>query len=159
MTLLLMSTPIPSSFISDPLPLFLRLQLIEDPRIDRHKVYPIENILIFAFVAILSDQQSWYQIVEFCEDNLEWFEEFIDVKDGVPSHDTFRRIFSLLQPEILQKVLVDWANLLRQKCGSSIKLVAIDGKSVRGVPWSKSEEELHILNAFEPNLDCVAKVA
>lgn len=145
--------------IPNPLPLVQRLTLIEDPRIERHKVYPLENVIVFAFVSILSDQQSWYQIVDFCQANLEWFEEFIDVSSGVPSHDTFRRVFGLLRPEVLRKVLADWASFLRKDCGSEIKLIAIDGKSVRGVPWRQSDEELHILNAFEPHLGlCLAQV-
>lgn len=149
----------PSELISNPLPLIRRLQIIDDPRIERHKVYPLENILIFTFVAILADQQSWYQIYEFCEANINWFEEFIDVSGGVPSHDTFRRVFGLIRPEILRAVLTDWVNFLREECGSTIKLVAIDGKSVRGVPWRQSNEELHILNAFEPNLGlCLGQV-
>jgi len=148
-----------SHCIPNPLPLIRCFQIVEDPRIERHKVYPLENILIFAFVAILADQQSWYQIADFSEANLEWFEEFVDVSSGVPSHDTFQRVFSLIRPEVLRRVLTDWTNSLREKCNSPIKLVAIDGKSVRGVPWRQSDEELHILNAFEPGLGlCLGQV-
>lgn len=143
----------------NPLPLIRCFEVIEDPRVERHKQYPLQNILFFTFVAILSDQQSWYQVEEFCEANLKWFAEFIDVSSGVPSHDTFRRVFSLLRPEVLQSVLTDWANFIRKECGSTAKLIAIDGKSVRGVPWRQSEEELHILNAFEPNLGlCLGQI-
>lgn len=149
----------PSKLVPNPLPLIQQLSLIEDPRVERHKVYPLENIIMFAFVAILSDQQSWYQVVDFSEANLEWFSEFLDVSSGVPSHDTFRRVFGLLRPEVLQRVLSDWANFLRKDCGSNVKLIAIDGKSVRGVPWRQSDEELHTLNAFEPHLGlCLGQV-
>jgi hypothetical protein len=50
--------------LSDPLALFRQFEIIEDPRVEHHKRYPLLNILVFAFVAILSDQQSWYQIYD-----------------------------------------------------------------------------------------------
>ena len=91
-----MRTQDPAEAIPNPLPLIENLSLIEDPRIDRHKIYPLENVIVFTFISILSDQQSWYQVVDFCKANLEWFGEFIDISSGVPSHDTFLRVFSLL---------------------------------------------------------------
>jgi len=122
-----------SNVIKNALPLIERFSIIADPRIDRHKVYPLKNILFFTFAATLADQQSWYQIVEFCESQLNWFEEFLDVAAGVPSHDTFRRVFSLLRPETLEKFLVDWVESLREECGSNERVIAIDGKACRGV--------------------------
>lgn len=135
--------------VSNPRILLEHFKVIEDPRIERHRCYPLQNILFFAFISILSDQQSWYQIVEFCEDNLDWFSEYIDVKQGVPSHDTFRRVFGLLEPQVLSKTLASWTEELRKDHGSETRLVAIDGKAIRGVPWRGSEEELYTLNAFE----------
>jgi DDE_Tnp_1-associated len=53
--------------------------IIEDPRINRHKRYPLVNILIFSFVSILSGQNSWYQMEEFCNEILDWFFQLLDV--------------------------------------------------------------------------------
>jgi hypothetical protein len=64
-------------------------------------------------VAILSDQQSWYQIFAFSQANLNWFSQFIDISSGVPSHDTFRRVFSLLNTNSLEQAVICWTEELR----------------------------------------------
>lgn len=133
----------------NPLALFRQFEVVEDPRIDRHKRYDLLNILVFAFVAIMSDQQSWYEIQAFCVANLDWFSSYIDISSGVPSHDTFRRVFSLLNPNQLEEVIVLWAEEARNKQGIGKRIIVLDGKSLRGVPWKVSEMQLHILNAWD----------
>lgn len=132
-----------------PLVLFRQFEVIEDPRIDRHKQYPLLNILAFAFVAIMSDQQSWYEIRAFCVANLDWFSQYIDVSSGIPSHDTFRRVFSLLDPQQLEEVIIHWAEETRDKRHFGRRIVVLDGKSLRGVAWKINPIQLHILNAWD----------
>lgn len=155
-----MTTASPQEVVKDPLPLVRYFEIIEDPRMDRCKRYPLENVLLFAFVAILADQQSWYQITEFTEYNLEWFGQFVDVSGGAPSHDTFRRVFSLIEPQWLESILTAWTSQLRQKCGSKLEVVAVDGKSIRSVPWRGSDDGLHLVNAWESSSGlCLGQVA
>jgi len=136
--------------LRDPLALFRQFEIIEDPRIDRHKRYPLINILVFAFVAILSDQQSWYQIFAFCKSNLDWFGQFIDVSSGVPSHDTFRRVLSLLNPSQLEQAVICWTEELRLKNKiKGYRLVILDGKALKGVPWKVNDQQLYVLNAWD----------
>lgn len=123
--------------------------VIEDPRIERSKRYPLINILIFTFVAILSDQMSWYQISEFCLTNKGWFAEFLDVTSGVPSHDTFRRVMCLVDPNQLEQAVIKWIEDTRINFSSKQRVVALDGKSLRGVAWKVNEAQLHILNAWD----------
>lgn len=123
--------------------------IVEDPRISRSKRYPLINILVFTFVAIMSDQLSWYQISDFCETNKDWFAEFLDVTSGVPSHDTFRRVMSLIDPKQLEPAVIKWIESMRTKLKSSQRIVALDGKSLRGVAWKINEAQLHILNAWD----------
>jgi len=104
---------------------------------------------VFTFVSILSDQSSWYQIEEFCETNIGWFAEFLDVSSGIPSHDTFRRVMSLLDTKQLESAIIQWLENTRAIFGSGQRVVALDGKSLRGVAWKVSEEQLHILNAWD----------
>ena len=138
----------PTVITENPLALFRQFEVVEDPRIERHKKYPLLNILVFSFVAIMSDQQSWYEIYAFCEANLEWFSQYIDIEAGVPSHDTFRRVFSLLRPEQLEQVIICWAEEVRSKDGQA-RVVVLDGKSLRGVAWKLDDRQLHILNAWD----------
>lgn len=138
-----------TEILRNPLTLFRQFEVIEDPRIDRHKQYPLLNILVFTFVAIMSDQQSWYEIQTFCATNLDWFSQHIDVSSGVPSHDTFRRVFCLLDPQQLEKAMIDWAEEIRSQKNLEKRIVVLDGKSLRGVAWKISETQLHILNAWD----------
>ncbi|WP_420420780.1 transposase family protein [Simkania sp.] len=85
-----------------------QFSMIEDPRIERSKKYPLVNILVFSFVSTLAGQESWYQMQMFCEETLEWFAEFLDISSGVPSHDTFRRVFSLINPEDFEACIIRW---------------------------------------------------
>lgn len=138
-----------SQILQDPLKLFCQFDIIEDPRADRRKKYPLLNILVFCFVAILSDQQSWYQIYNFCVYNLEWFAQYIDVSSGVPSHDTFRRVLSLLDTKVLENVIIQWTEENRNRNGCNRRVVILDGKTLKGVPWKVNATQLHILNAWE----------
>lgn len=133
----------------DPSSIIQLFSIIEDPRIDRHKRYPLINILAFTFIAILSDQSSWYQIEEFCLTNIDWFSEFLDVSAGVPSHDTFRRVMSLINTKQLERAIISWLENLRKKFEIEKRVVALDGKSLRGVAWKINESQLHILNAWD----------
>ncbi len=135
--------------IRNPASLFDFFLIIEDPRLNRHKRYPLVNILVYTFVAILSDQLSWYQIHEFCETNINWFSEFLDTSAGVPSHDTFRRVMGLIDTQQLEKVIIKWLESTREKFGSKHRVVALDGKSLRGVAWKVNDTQLHILNAWD----------
>lgn len=137
-----------NSVVEDPYKLIQFFSIIEDPRIERSKRYPLLNILVLAFVAILSDQSSWYQISEFCLVNRDWFAEFLDMSSGVPSHDTFRRVMSLIDTKQLELALIKWIETTRTKF-SGKRIVALDGKSLRGVAWKVNESQLHILNAWD----------
>jgi hypothetical protein len=144
----------------NPLSLLDHFEAIEDPRLDRQKKYPLTNILVYAFVAILSDQQSWYEIEAFSRINLKWFSQYLDVSCGVPSHDTFRRVFSLLDPTTLEKLMILWAEEVRKKHSSETpKIVALDGKALRGVPWKISQEQLYTLNAWDSSeKTCIGQI-
>jgi predicted transposase YbfD/YdcC len=94
----------PIDSIKNTSSIFQKFTAIEDPRLDRRKKYPLINILAYALIVTLSDQQSWYEIEAFSRSNFTWFSQFLDVSCGVPNHDTFRRVFSRLAPEPLEAV-------------------------------------------------------
>lgn len=127
--------------------------VIEDPRLERSKQYPLINILIFSFVSVLAGQNSWYQMQAFCEETLDWFSEFLDTSSGVPSHDTFRRVFSLLNPQEFEACVIQWLEATRKQYQNTQRVVALDGKSVRGLSWKVNDKQLHILNAWDCSED------
>ena len=72
---------------------------LEDPRFDRRKKHKLIDILIMALCGVICGADSWESIVDIAEEKYDWFKSFLELPNGIPSHDTFNRVFSLLDPE------------------------------------------------------------
>jgi predicted transposase YbfD/YdcC len=118
-----------------------------DPR--RHNtLHPLPQLLVMALIAVLCGCDSWADVAEHCEEREEWFKTFLDLPYGIPSHDTFGRVFARLDPMQLEAVLRRWMEALGQ--ASAGRLIAIDGKSLRRSfehSWDKSGMA-HLVSAF-----------
>ncbi len=75
------------------------LSEVEDPRIDRRKRHSLLNVLILALGAVICGQRGWEEIAEFAEDYEDYFKTILDLPNGTPSKDTFRRVFMVLDPK------------------------------------------------------------
>lgn len=111
---------------------------IDDSRLQGMVDYPLEEILLIAFLAVLGNASTWTEIELFGKTKQRWLKKFIRLKNGIPSHDTFRRVFALIAPGQLQTATVDFllANLQEIKKSLSIKEdgyrhICIDGKEER----------------------------
>jgi len=110
--------------------LFDSLSVIRDPRIDRHKRHSLIDILVIALCASICGAEGWEDIEEFGESKHEWFATFLELANGIPSHDTFRRVFLLLDAEEVKVSYLEW---IRGAVSlSKGQLVNIDGKKLRG---------------------------
>jgi hypothetical protein len=69
---------------------------LEDPRIDRTKLHKLVDILVIAICAVIAGADNWEDVEEFGKAKLEWFKTFLELANGVPSHDTFNRVFARL---------------------------------------------------------------
>lgn len=105
------------------------LDCIQDPRHHniRHNLY---DMLLIALCAVVSGADSWTQVAEFGRSKCAWFNEFLELPNGIPSHDTFGRLFARIDPTGFQTFFARWI----QDLGESLtgKTVAIDGKTLRG---------------------------
>src|SRR3989454_10204135 len=101
---------------------------LEDPRIDRHKEHKLIDILVIAICAILCGANDWVAVETFGKAKQEWFQRFLALPHGIPSHDTFGRVFALLSPEHLQECFLSWTQAVAQ--GVDGQVVAIDGKTL-----------------------------
>ena len=110
--------------------LFERLREIADPRREHQKFHSLYEILVIAICAVLCGAEHWTEMEEYGEAKREWLATFLDLKHGIPSHDTFRRVFILLDAIELKSVFVDWISATVSL--SQGTLVNIDGKSLRG---------------------------
>lgn len=120
---------------------------LPDPRAAnvRHR---LPDILLIALCAVICGAEGWEDFKDFARAKAKWFATFMDLQHGVPSADTFRRVFSRLDPDAFESCFTEWMQSAVALSGG--KLVAIDGKSIRRSfdhAWDKSGMT-HMVSAF-----------
>ena len=120
---------------------------ISDPRSEKGRKHPLVNILVIAVCAVICGADNWVEIEDWANAKREWLETFLDLTNGVPSHDTFGRVFAILSPDEFQETFIKWArNLVVDVEG---KVVAIDGKTVRrSHDGANNRSAIHVVNAW-----------
>ena len=127
--------------------LFEGMRKIRDQRREHQKCHSLYEILVIAICAVLSGVEHWTEMEEYGEAKQEWLTTFLELKHGIPSHDTFRRVFILLDPGELRSVFVDWISSTVSL--SQGTLVNIDGKSLRGSKEPlKGKKALNVVSAW-----------
>jgi predicted transposase YbfD/YdcC len=124
---------------------------LRDPRVERTREHLLEEILLIAIAAILSGANGWNEIEDYARSKQEWFKGFLTLPSGIPSHDTFNRVFSALDPEELEKGFVAWVSSIAKLTAGEV--VAIDGKTLRGAsePSKKGADKkaiVHMVSAW-----------
>jgi len=102
---------------------------LTDPRIDRTKLHKLLDILVIAICAVIAGADNWEDVEEFGKARLEWFRTFLELPNGIPSHDTFTRVFARLDPEQFQACFIGWMKSVAEVIGGQV--IAIDGKVLR----------------------------
>lgn len=102
---------------------------ITDPRIDRKKLHLLLDILIIAICASICGADKWEDVEGFGKAKEKWFRTFLALPNGIPSHDTFNRVFNRLSPEEFQQSFLNWINAASKLIGGQV--IAIDGKVLR----------------------------
>lgn len=119
---------------------------LPDPRA-ANAVHRLDDILIIAVCAVICGADTWVDVETFGNAKLPWLSTFLTLPRGVPSHDTFGRVFAALDPDAFERCFARWMAALRQ---SGTRLVAIDGKSIRRSfqhAWDASGMA-HLVSAF-----------
>jgi predicted transposase YbfD/YdcC len=120
---------------------------IEDPRVERTKKHQLTDILVIAILAIIAGAQGWEDIENYGISKQKWLEEFLALPNGIPSDDTFRRVFEFIDPEALHQCFVRWVKTLVTNMGGEI--VPIDGKTLRGsYDRNQGKSALHVISAW-----------
>lgn len=129
--------------------LMIHLSDLEDPRSGDNCRHLFIEIIFIAICAVISGCECWTEIEDYGHAKEDWLKEFISLKGGVPSHDTFRRIFCILDFEKFQKVFMSWAEETKKALGIKQDQICIDGKTLRGsLNKSKSIKAIHMVNAW-----------
>ena len=117
---------------------------IKDFRLDRKKLHPVENIVFITILAVICNAQDWEEIEDFGNARIAFFSKYLDLTNGIPSHDTFNRFFSLYDSTSFQTIFLQWLSSLMKITN---KHIAIDGKACRG-SRNKAGKMLHLLQAY-----------
>jgi predicted transposase YbfD/YdcC len=126
---------------------------IKDPRVERTKKHKLTDILVIAILAVIGGAQGWEDIENYGISKQEWLEEFLELANGIPSDDTFRRVFEFINPEELNRCFSRWIETLVTNMGGEI--IPIDGKTIRGsYDRNQGKSALHVVSAWasEQNL-------
>jgi predicted transposase YbfD/YdcC len=120
---------------------------VKDPRVVGRCLHQLTDVLFIAFCTLLANGEDYEDMVEFGKQRINWLKTVLDLPNGIPSHDTFNRVFQLLEPSELSKLLAEDG---RRLLGSiAEKQLILDGKKLRGEnPKSKGNKGLYILNAW-----------
>jgi len=102
---------------------------LTDPRMDRTKLHPLLDILVIAMCAVIAGADNWEDVEEFGKARHAWFQTFLGLPNGIPSHDTFTRVFARLDPEQFQADFLSWMSAVSEVTGGQV--IAIDGKVLR----------------------------
>ena len=129
--------------MDSPLRYFAELR---DPRVERTREHLLEEILLIAIAAILSGANGWNEIEDYGHCKREWLQSFLKLPGGIPSHDTFNRVFSALDPEELEKGFVAWVSSIARLTAGEV--VAIDGKALRGTSEPGKKAIVHMVSAW-----------
>ena len=106
---------------------------IPDQRVVTRSSHKLVDIIAIAILGILCGADGWVGIETYGKAKQEWLSTFLELPHGIPSHDTFGRVFSELDPEILEKNFQAWIKVIGKKLG--IEVIAIDGKNCT-VVWT-----------------------
>jgi predicted transposase YbfD/YdcC len=117
---------------------------LPDPRTGPAQRHDLREMIVMALCAVLCGADTWVDVAEWAEDNKEWLKKYLVLANGTPSHDTFGRVFRILDARVFEASFRQWISGL---VGIVDGVVAIDGKTARGSKDGQSTA-LHTLTAY-----------
>ena len=135
-----MSDPVNASIVD-------HFQALEDPRIERTKKHHLLDILVIALCTLLTDGDGFQDMELFGKSKHAWLQTFLALPHGIPSHDTFGRVFARLNPRRFQECFLSWTQAVARLTQGT--LVSLDGKTVKAsFDRATAASPLHMLSAW-----------
>jgi len=120
---------------------------LKDPRIQLKTRHKLIDIIIITICAVICGADDWTEVVDYAKAKKDWLKKFLALPHGIPSHDTFGRVFSLLRPEEFEKCFVSWIHTVFKL--TDAQTVAIDGKTLRrSYDRSSNKAAIHMVGAW-----------
>jgi predicted transposase YbfD/YdcC len=120
---------------------------LKDPRVNRTRRHSLPDILAIAICGVICGADGWVQIAKFARCKQEWFQTFLELPNGIPSHDTFGRVFAALDPQAFEECFAQWIAALTT--ASQGRLIAVDGKTIRrSLDAANDKAAIHMVSAW-----------
>jgi predicted transposase YbfD/YdcC len=130
-----------------------RLKDIDDPRVTGRCDHALVDILVIVLCAVMAGAEGWDDIEGWGEANEGRLRQYLELRNGIPGHDTIRRVFEAINPKRLEAVLLEWVGHV---CPALSGVIAIDGKSVRGSGSTcRGQRALHVVSAYASEMGLV----
>jgi predicted transposase YbfD/YdcC len=124
---------------------------LRDPRRNHRKRHLLLDVVVIAVCATICGADDWQQIAAFGRHRRDWLQRFLTLPNGIPSHDTFERVFDRLDPQAFLRCFRDWVATLTESLG--LKHVAIDGKTLcHSGCAAAGVKPLHVVSAWAGEL-------
>ncbi len=120
---------------------------IEDPRVERTRVHLLTDILIIAILSVIAGANGWEDMENYGLSKYEWLEQFLALPEGIPSADTFRRVFERINPKVFEGCFRRWVESIVETVGAQV--IPIDGKTLKGsYDRTLGKTALHLVSAW-----------
>ena len=120
---------------------------MEDPRVEWSIQHKLIDIITIAICAVICGADTWVDIEIYGQSKYEWLKQFLELPNGIPSHDTFSRVFSRLDPKEFQNCFLNWVKSISKLVAKEV--VAIDGKTLRhSYDNGGDKKAIHMVSAW-----------
>ena len=126
---------------------------VKDPRREtKNKKYPLIEVLVIAFLAVMSGADGWESIERYGIMRKKWLSRFLTLNNGIPKHDVYRRVLCALKSELLESCFMNWVRDIKKDIKREV--IAIDGKTVRGMARKShfkagtEAQSIHLVSAW-----------
>ena len=119
---------------------------IPDFRRTHKQLYDLESILLIGIISVICGADSWNEMENYAHSKAEFLRSFLDLPNGIPSHDTFNRVFSNIDSQQFETCFIEWVSILAQLQPKEI--IAIDGKTIRGAKAGGKKSPVHMVSAW-----------
>ena len=119
---------------------------IDDPRRDLTKLHQLNDILLIGIISVICGADSWNEMELYAQEKEEFLRTFLELPNGIPSHDTFNRVFSAIDSKQFELCFIEWVRSLAELAPKEV--IAIDGKTIRGAKSNGKKSAIHMVSAF-----------
>lgn len=119
---------------------------IEDPRRDLTKLHQLNDILLIGVISVICGADSWNEMELYAQEKEDFLRTFLDLPNGIPSHDTFNRVFSAIDSTQFEACFIEWTQSIAKLLPKEV--IAIDGKTIKGAKSKGNKSPIHMVSAF-----------